>query len=213
MSGEKDILGKVVRSIAKLPLNRLRVLCDLSEKMQGDCGDEWWREEKKFLVKKLTWAAVSEDEILRFISGGESLTIDGSDGTLVDDGTITWYFDEGCKEEGADEPCPSTDEVAVEVHEMVKDATFTKMIGSVLPDLQKVFSSRDQIRIFALNHPKWLRGDGFATFFPYKSKKGNFFVADVNVRGDGLYAFVFRLGLDGVWHGESRHRLVAPSQL
>jgi len=104
--------------------------------------------------------------------------------------------------------------VNVEVHEMVKDATFTKMFGSLSSDLQEVFfSSRDQVRIFANKHRKWLRKDGFATFIPYKSSNGNLFVADVRVRGDGLLVYVYRFEDDDLWRAVSGHRLVVPQAL
>jgi hypothetical protein len=210
----KDILGAVVKMVVELPEKMLGVLYDLLEKMLGKEGWLWLDELKKFLRKEPTWVGIVVAKILRLISGGESLTIDGSDGKLVNDGTITWYFDDGCEEEGANESCPSTEDVAVEVYEMAEDATFTKMFGSLSSDLQEVyFSSRDQIRIFALKHRKWLRDDGFGTFFPYKSKKRNFFVAFVRVDGGGLRACVRRLGCGFLWYAECRHRLVVPVQL
>jgi hypothetical protein len=205
-----DILGKAVKKVVELPVQMLRPVCDLLEKMLGKEGWLWYDELKKFLRKEKTWTSVATDKILRLISGGEVLIIDGSDGSQVDDGTITWHFEDGCDKEGANEPCPPTVNVNVEVHEMVKDATFTKMFGSLSSDLQEVFfSSRDQVRIFANKHRKWFRKDAH-TFIPYKSANGNLYVAGALVRGGGLDVRVRRFGRDCVWSGEYGRRLVVP---
>ncbi|MFH1346732.1 MAG: hypothetical protein ABIH10_00590 [Spirochaetota bacterium] len=52
---EKDMLGTLVRKIADLPLETIRVLCDLVEKMLSETGHEWLIELKKFLRKEKCW--------------------------------------------------------------------------------------------------------------------------------------------------------------
>ena len=211
---EKDMLGEVMRKLVELPVEMLGIIFDLSEKLLSETGREWFAESKKFLRKEQSWTGVVADKILRLISGDEVLTIDGSDGSQVDDGTITWHFEDGCDKEGANEPCPPTLDVDVEVYEMVRDATFTEMFGSPSSVLRRVFfSSRNQVRIFANKHRQWLRKGGFTTLIPYKSTNGNLFVAHVRVDGHGLNAYVDRFGYDNVWNAESCHRLVVPKQL
>ncbi|HTX87312.1 MAG TPA: hypothetical protein VMC41_04600 [Candidatus Nanoarchaeia archaeon] len=207
----KDMLGAVIRKILDLPAGMLGTISDLLDKLLGESGQEWLKELRKFLRKESSWAGVVAKKILRLISGGETLTIDASDGASVDDGTITWYFYDDCDKEGANEPCQPTKEVGVEVYEMVEDATFTKIFGSLSSDLQKVcFFSRDQVKKFAKKYREWLREEGFATFFLYKSTNGNFFVARVHVDSGGLCAGVDRFGDGRVWRGESRPRVVVP---
>jgi hypothetical protein len=59
-------------------------------------------------------------------------------------------------------------------------------------------------------HRKWLRADGYGTFFLFKRGE-EFFVADVRVYDVGsLRVSVFKLAHDFVWHAEYQHRVVVP---
>jgi hypothetical protein len=208
----KDMLGAVVRKIVELPAEMLGAILDFFGKLSSEAGQEWFTEFKKFLRKEQSWTGVVVEKILQLISGGEALTIDalnGKDDLLAKDGTFAW-IDPDFENYGADESCQPTPETKVEVYEMVKNATFSQMFGSLSPDLQKVcFSSRAQVKEFVKKHRKWLRKDGYATFFLYKSND-NYFVADVHVISAGLNAVVYRPGHDYVWDGVYRLRVVVP---
>jgi len=56
----------------------------------------------------------------------------------------------------------------------------------------------------------WLRADGYATLFLFKSH-GHLFVANVDLGSDGrLEVYVDRFGRSFIWHAGRRGRLVVP---
>ena len=112
-----------------------------------------------------------EDAILKLLSKGESVIIDACDGDF--------------KGWGTDQPGRATVATPVDVHELIKDATFAKMFGSFGTDLDKLCLTQSQIKNFCKKHPSWLRTDGYATFFLFK-ENNEFFVAGVDVDSDGL---------------------------
>jgi hypothetical protein len=77
-------------------------------------------------------------------------------------------------------------------------------------DLNKLVMTQSQIIQFVQKHRKWLRTDGYATFFLFKVGD-EFFVADVFFNDDGrLEVYVYRFSDDDVWRAEVRHRIVIP---
>ncbi|MBU4142712.1 hypothetical protein KJ590_01785 [Patescibacteria group bacterium] len=208
----KDMLGALIRKIVDLPLEMLNVIYDLSEKLSGEAGQEWLTELKKFLRKENCWTGVVAETILRLISGGKSLVLDSVDGTetLADAKDMFAYIDSDFKNYGADEPGQPTAETPVGVHEMIKDAAFSQMFGSLSSDVRKLCLTQHQIKNFVKKHRKWLRTEGYATFFLFESK-GQFFVAGVRFHAVGsLHVLVYRFGLAHVWRAEHRHRVVVP---
>jgi hypothetical protein len=95
---------------------------------------------------------------------------------------------------GLDKRGKSTATTNVSVHEMIKDATFAQMFGSLGSDLDKLCLSQHQIVEFCEKQAKWLRADGYATFFLFR-EGDQFYVARVRVaaRG-GLYVRVSHHG-------------------
>ncbi len=153
-----------------------------------------------------------ENAILKLLSKGESIIIDACDGTetlATAKETFKSGIDGDFKNWGTNKPGVSTEDTAVQVHEMVKDATFAQMFGSLGTDLDKLCLTQAQIKNFCKKHPNWLRKDGYATFFLFKVED-QFFVAFVYVYSDGLNVFVFRFGYDFVWFAECSLRLVVP---
>lgn len=147
---------------------------------------------------------------LRLISEGESLTLDATDGAevLAEANNVFAYIDPDFKDV-VDEG-PATKEVAVAVYEMREDATFSQMFGSLSENLQKLCFTQAQIKSFAQKHRQWLRSDGYATFFLFKSQN-HFFVADVFVgSAGGLGVALRRFGNSGVWRAGHRRRVVVP---
>ena len=149
---------------------------------------------------------------LRLISGDKALVIDAVDGTeiLADANDVFKYIDGDFKNWGADEKGPATKETPVNVHEMVKDGTFAEMFSSLNPDVEKLFFTHHQIKNFVQKKSDWLRTDGYATFFTFKSK-GERFVAYVDFGSDDrLRVYVYRFVHDDRWSAGSRHRIVVP---
>jgi hypothetical protein len=66
-----------------------------------------------------------------------------------------------------------------------------------------------QITEFCSNNQKYLRKDGWATFFLFKVDS-EYFVADVGVFSVGMDVYARRFGRDSVWDAESVRRVVIP---
>lgn len=162
--------------------------------------------------------AKARNDFLRLISGDESVVIDPTDGkeVLANADDLFDYIDSDFRNWRADEPGQPTGETPVEIYEMIGDATFTQMFGSLGADrripasMRKLCLTQAQIKGFVKKHRNWLRADGYGTFFPFVSY-GQFFVARVDVSsGGGLRVCVLRLGHSGVWRAAGRHRVVVP---
>ncbi|MDD4902842.1 MAG: hypothetical protein PHE24_06990 [Patescibacteria group bacterium] len=208
----KDMLGAVVRNIVALPAEMLGAILDFSEKLLSEAGGEWLTEFKKFLRKEQSWTGVVAKKILRLISGGEILTIEGLDGQEYIGGAkevFKGYIDDDFKNYGLNQAGDATPETAVQVHELIEDASFAKMFTSLTSDLDKLCLTQHQIKRFCVKYPNWLRQEGYATFFLLKMN-GEYFVALVYVSSDGLFVYVRRFERDDVWFAEYRYRLVVP---
>lgn len=149
-------------------------------------------------------------EFLSLLSGGESLIIDALDGKeiLSEASDVFTYIDSDFKNWSANERGKATKEAVVYVYDLVKDGIFAQFFGSVCADVEKLCFTQAQIKNFVVKHHNWLRKDGYATFFLFKSH-GKFFVAHVDFYGGGrLEVRVFQLGHGRVWDADGRHRVV-----
>ena len=205
-----------MKSMLSEALCEIRGLLDqLLKVLAGDNGEEWLMEFKKFLRKEECWTKieVKVKKYLNLISAGENLIIDACDEPEIIAGSDN-IFEAGIDSDfvnwGADEPGESTSETSVEVYEMIENGTYTQIFGSLSRDVEKLCLTQAQIKNFVVKHKQWLRQDGYATFFLFKSK-GHFFVANVYVDSDGeLYVFVYRFVDDFAWYAGRRHRIVVP---
>ncbi|HTX87315.1 MAG TPA: hypothetical protein VMC41_04615 [Candidatus Nanoarchaeia archaeon] len=102
----------------------------------------------------------------------------------------------------------ATPQMKVAVYELVRDAKFVDIFTSLSSDLDRLCLTQGQIIEFCRNHSEDLSRDGITSFL-FKVN-GEYFVADVRVRSDGLYARVCRFGDGGVWRGGYRPRVVVP---
>lgn len=193
--------------------------------MHQDCFNKLTTEDAQWVIDNpqeavaLMVKAVSErnknrvvDSFLRLISGGEALMLDALDGKeiLAEANDVFAYIDSDFKNWRTDECGEATKETAVDVHEMVKDATFAQMFCSLSDDASKLCLTQAQIKNFVVKHRDWLRKDGYATFFLFKSK-GKVFVAYVYFHSDGtLVVSVYKFEDDDRWYAEICHRLVVP---
>jgi len=151
-------------------------------------------------------------EILKLISGGESPILDAVDGTetLYEAKDVFVYRDSDFKNYGVNAKGPATPKTSVRVYEMIKDASFAQMFGSLSSDVRKLCLTQAQIKNFVRNYRGWLRTDGWATFFLFESNS-ELFVASVSVDSDGgLEVDVDRFEDSSVWFAGCRYRLVVP---
>lgn len=163
-------------------------------------------------LEKLVDEIMREKAILKLLTL-EALEIEACDGTeIIAEQTDLFLsgIDPDFRDWGADEKGSATEVAEVSVYEMVENATFAEVFVFLSEDLAKLCLTQAQIIRFIKKYRQWLRADGYATFFPFKSK-GNFFVARVRLVSSGkLHVFVNRAGNSDVWYAKYRHRLVVP---
>lgn len=203
------MLGKIVSELVRLPSEVFGIVYDFVVKLSDP---EWVEGAKRFLRKEESWPvlkAMEQPAILRLISGGETLVLDETDGieTIPTSEGVFGYIDRDFKNWCADEASGPTPKTPVAVHELARDATFSQMFGS---NPGAFCLTQSQILGFVKKYWNWLRKDGYATFFLFRSK-GELFVAAVSFIDRGrLRASVSRFADDFVWRAGRRHRLVLP---
>ena len=150
--------------------------------------------------------------ILKCISEAQEIFIETCDGTqtiATAKKTFKSGIDGDFENWGTNKPGNSTQKTSVQVHELVKDATYPQMFGSFGTDLDKLCLTQHQIKLFCEVHKDWLRKDGYATFFLFKVDE-QFFVAYVYVSSDGLHVSVRRFERDRASGTGRSHRVVVP---
>ncbi len=103
-----------------------------------------------------------KNKFLKLISGGESIVISEVDGTeiLAKASDIFTWIDKDFINDGADQRGSATGETPVRVYEMMEDATFSQMFGSLSSDVRKLCLTQAQIKSFVRNYKNWLRTAG-----------------------------------------------------
>lgn len=152
------------------------------------------------------------NQTLRLLSSNENLVIEALNGKarIAKAGKVfKSYIDGDFRNWGLDKRGQATKEVKVDVHEIVADATFSRIFSSINPDLDKVTMTQHQIIRLCEKYPTWLRQEGYGTFFLMK-ENGQYFVVNVYVDPDGLNVYVRHFGSGFVWYGVYRHRVVSP---
>ena len=176
-------------------------------------GDQVSSRVKEFIKGLLSEMAEIVRGCLKLISGTETLTLDETDGTETiakAKDTFNGYLDSDFRNWKLDVASQPTKEQKVSVHEMIEDGTFAKIYNGLSSNLDSLCLTQAQIIGFVKKHRKWLRADGYGTFFLFKRGE-DFFVACVFVLGDGsLRVFVDKLAYDYVWRAGYRHRVVVP---
>jgi hypothetical protein len=151
--------------------------------------------------------------IVRLISGAEALELDETDGkeTIANAKNLfAGYLDPDFEAYGTNVRSSATKKVRVSVHEMIKNGTFAQVFNGMSDDLDSLCFTQPQIIQFVKKHRKWLRTDGYGTFFLFSVGK-EFFVAYVCLDGVGrLEVFVGRFSRDDVWGAGCRRRIVVP---
>jgi len=210
---KKDMIGRAVRLIVDVPLDFLGAVCDLLEKLSGkESGEAWFKELKKFILKKPCWTRAPGfiSEFLKLISAGKTLTVDALDGkeSLAEAADVFAYIDPKFENWEADERGEATEETVVDVYELVSDVTSARLFGSVCNSVSKLCFTKAQIQNFCVKYYDWLRRDNYSTFFLFKSHN-YFFVARVYFEfNNRLGVNVYDLGFDAVWDTEYIRRSV-----
>lgn len=176
-------------------------------------GDHVSARTLEFITNLLAEMAENATDRLKLISGAETLTLSPTDGNeiIAEAGDLfKGYLDSDFVNWNTNVKGNPTEAQNVQVHEMTKDGTFEQIYSGLGTDLNALCLSQAQIIQFVKNHRKWLREDGYGTFFLFKVG-GEFFVADVSVYSVGsLDAYVDRFSDDNVWFAENRSRFVVP---
>ena len=153
-----------------------------------------------------------QNEFLRLIPGGQNLIIDPTDGseTLAVATDVFAYIDSDFRHWQADEPALPTHEACVQSYEEVEDATCAQMFESLSSDVNQLCLTQSQIKNFVRKHRQWLRTDGYATFFLFKSYD-QLFVASVRIDiGGRLGIGVNRFNHPRVRLAQELNRVVIP---
>lgn len=160
--------------------------------------------------------AQTRPNILRLISGDQQIVIRATSGKRAiarATGIFTWGIDSDFKKWKLDVSGEEKPETPVEVHEMLVDRDFKTIFAGLGRELDDLCLTQEQIIAFVEDHKKWLRKEGFATFFLFKVNT-EFFVAGVLLNSDerpSVYARQFSYDL--VWDGDGLRRLVVPQTL
>ena len=200
--------GTALRELAKNGvLNRQNI-----ERVRAR-GNEVVAEITRIVKEKFAEIAENIAGIVKLISGAETLELDETDGKATiakAKDTFPGWIDPDFKEYGCDVKSEPTKKTQVSVHEMIKDGTFAQIFNGMSDDLNKLVMTQPQIIQFVQKHRKWLRTEGYGTFFLFKVGDG-IFVASVNFHGDGrLGVRVVRFSRDCVWRAGDRLRVVVP---
>ncbi len=214
------ILGDAVRKAAGTMVEDLSkrgiIHSENFQKVVVERGDIIARVALQAVKTKIAELAESVIGRFRLISGAETLTIPATVGkrTIAKAKKVfTAYLDADFKGWGLDIESNPTPETLVEVHELIRDGNFAQIYGDLDVPLTKLVLTQDQIIAFVETHKKWLRTDGYGTFFLFKENvKGEdkFFVAGVRVVSGGLDVGVDEFSSDYVWYGVYSHRFVIP---
>lgn len=176
-------------------------------------GDHVSAKVHEFVKKLLAEMAENATDRLKLISGAETLTLGPTDGNeiIAEAGDLfKGYLDSDFVNWNTNVKGNPTEAQNVQVHEMTKDGTFEQIYGGLGTDLNALCLTQAQIIGFVKKHRKWLREDGYGTFFLFKVGD-DFFVALVDVHSGGtLDASVFRFSRDFVWRAVYRLRFVVP---
>ena len=175
-------------------------------------GNEVVAEITRIVKEKFAEIAENIAGIVKLISGAETLELEPTDGkeTIAKaKDTFPGWIDGDFKNYGTDVKGKPTEKANVQVHEMIKDGTFAQIFGGLSDNLDALCLTQAQIIQFVKKHRKWLRADGFATFFLFKVGD-EFFVALVSVDGGGLGVGADRFSRGGVWSASGRRRVVVP---
>ncbi|MCF7820442.1 MAG: hypothetical protein K9M44_03165 [Candidatus Pacebacteria bacterium] len=151
------------------------------------------------------------NSVLKRLFSNETIKVNATDGkvTIAQSAEVfeSW-LDPDFKNWNLDNFQASTKEMPVEAYEVVKDADFKTMLGSLNEDLDKLCLTQSQIVDFCKNYKDRLNPN-WGTFFLFK-EGSRYFVAFVYVYSVGLFVYVHHFEYAFVWLAGYAHRLVVP---
>ena len=154
---------------------------------------------------------------LQLVTGAESLLIPaGNDERCIAERNdlFTGWIDPDFKNWKLDLKQVPTEATPVQVLEIVKGGKFADIYAIPNRSFESLCFTQTQITLFVETHKKWLRTDGYGTFFLFKKEvegKDKFFVAYVRFDGSGqLRVYVSSVSRDRVWRARSLPWFVIP---
>ena len=209
VQGIVDVVGIAAMNAAKVQAEKQTVAGNQRVLAHGD---KFAFELTAFIIAKMTELAEQVVGYLKLISGDTEIVIGETDGTGMIAGAsdvFPGWVDPDFVNYGTNVKGKPMKKTKAQVFEMAKDGTFAQIFGCFGENLDRLCWEQDQIKLFVKDHAKWLRTDGYGTFFLFKVN-GEFFVAYVRRRVGRLEVDVDRLSDGDVWNAEGRHRLVVP---
>ena len=155
---------------------------------------------------------MKKSEILKRLYSDDTITISAVDGSKTifnSEDIFKSWIDSDFKDWDLNKPDQKTPEIKTQVYEMAKNANYSQIFGSLNDDLDKLCLTQHQIAEFCAKNQKYLRGNGWVTFFLFKVD-GKYYVAYVVVLSDGLRVDVRRFEDGNVGTAERAHRVVVP---
>ena len=155
-----------------------------------------------------------QDQLLKMITNGEEIAINGTDGTEgLAESTMFYIVDPDVVKWGLAVPAKLTKPTHVSVYELVLDASLKEIFDSFSPKkLSDLCLTQAQIVEFVRKHGSWLRGEEKATFFLTESE-GKFYAIHMLAYfpGDRIRVRVYSIYKPkGKWYAENFHRVVVP---
>ncbi len=202
-SGARKMAGAI---IDELSLSGVITVANLQRVLKR--GDEIVAVINEAVRAKVAEIAENIVDRVKLISGAVVLDIEETNGSETIGGAkhvFTGYLDDAFKKKKCN-PAPKT---RVQVYEMIKNGTYAQIFGGMSDDLNKLCMTEHQIKRFVQTHRKWLRDEGYGTFFLYK-EGDDFFVAFVYLHSDGPLVCRGPLSRDFVWRADDRRRFVVP---
>jgi len=145
------------------------------------------------------------------------LIIDPVDGreVLADASDVFSQIDVDFRKWRTDKTGTAQDKISVVVYDAIEKASIIQFFNSLGDNKKSFCLHQDQIKGFIRKHRRWLRTDGYGTFFLFQAEDspyGNFFTAIVNFCSHSELRLSIRAtnGCDGIWVINKNCRFVAP---
>lgn len=153
------------------------------------------------------------NSFLRLVPEAAGLTIPACDGkaTLAQATDVfTNHIDADFAHWRLDVAGQATPETSVAIYELTKDATFGLMFGSISKEIIKLCLTQAQIIAFVKQYHFRLQQDDYAILFLFQVN-GEFFVAEVDLKGDGSDVDVYEFKGDLNRRSNLGFRVVVPN--
>ena len=156
---------------------------------------------------------MKENKYLRLLSGGETIVIPPTDGTVTIVQQISFFT--GCLDYDfvtyrTNVPGKPTKATPVQVFEMIRGGRFAKIFGGFGVNPEHLCLSQAQIVSFASSHWRWVRKDGCPTLFLFTVSDVYLIASMKQHRSGGPCASLYEFSDRRVWGAGCRYRFVVP---